>query len=1289
MSRNKNLFISILFILISVILISISYNTLAQNNGSGTAPSASAGEGQVSGNADAPSDTSASEGTTADTQQAQTDTSQQQGEIQKVPDDAGVAEDSVVEEAERKVGNITRITKDVELNRFGYEYFEAARNRIRNMEAALAGESIEDTIEETEEGTETREESEEEETRVPRTRKPTEFLSTDVKDAISGFVGPVDMINSNVTATIPAKYVLSPGDKIMVSYWSDVIEIQTMELAVGPTGEVIIPQFGNLVARGMTLTQFQQTIKDILNQFYKNVTVIAQLESLRSIQISIAGEAFRPGGYAISNVTTLFNALYLCGGPSDYGSLRNIKLLRNGESKEVDFYKFLMNGDSSQDYTLNAGDTIFIAPIGKTAHVTGEVKRPAIYEMKDDENLLELLSLAGGMRPSGLLQRVRIDSVEPGKQRILVDVNLSDSEQENPVVFDGDIVTVFSIPMERMNTVTIEGKVRMPGIYQLKEGMTVSDLINVAQGLLGEAYLERADILRLNSDKTTTRLIPVNLSKALAGDIVDNVTLKQWDKLIIYSKWEVQWNGDRMVTVRGAVQNPDIYDRHDGMTVADLLMQAGGLLPEAYQERAWLMRMDENGEMTKSIPLNLKGYEKEVELKDGDLLIVYSIQEAIWRPAREVNIFGGIQNPGNYPRTDGMKIADLIHLAGGMLPSAYPERALLLRLDERQQVTNGIFIKPKLALRDDPSNNLELKDGDRLRIYTYQEARWEPYRKVTIVGAVHRPGDIPIINKPREVPDVTRQGEANLSTRIQEEEEEEEEEGPAVIALPDQVQGEGVESPFLTPQGRAGREQEEDTEPNMGSVFERTDGMRISDLIKRAGGLLPNAYLERADLKRFRSNYETFVTIPVNLRKAMSGNPAEDILLQDEDMLTVYTIREAQYKPDNIVIMYGAVQRPDIYTRTEGMRLSDLLFISGGVIPGALDYAEITRIDEEGKTKVINVDLNSISAGDESLDPVLHDEDVVSIRKDNEFLDTLPTVTIAGEVKYPGSYALKRNERLSDLIKRAGGLTDRAYPEASVITRSIDYLALEEQRKSVDQVRGLLENLSEQEYWREVAKGWLIEQRRVGETEVGEAVPQPSIPPIAGFGSVASDAISQIPEQTESAISGIEGITQPQLTMVTPARSIESYLPPGRLIVNLQDAINHPGKKDDIILENGDEIVVPPMLNIISVTGAVIQPGSYVYVESIKTRKPKDYIEMAGGFSRDADMEAVYVVKANGMVVREDKASLSPGDIIVVPTKIMVQKITDRWGQVITAVKFTVTTLALVVTIKLILDAVK
>jgi polysaccharide export outer membrane protein len=1032
---------------------------------------------------------------------------------------------------------------------------------------------------------------------------------TPPKDAISGFVGPMDMMNANVNATVPDKYILGANDKITVTYWTDAVEPVTEFLIVNEKGEVTIEKLGKIVVRGMTLAQFEETVKAGLSRIaYKNLQLTATLEELRSIQIFITGEAFRHGSYAVSAVTTLFNALYMCGGPNENGSLRDIKFIRRNETKSIDLYKYLMKGDSNQDYNLEAGDTIMIPLVGRTITISGEVKKPAIYELKEDENLKELIAIAGNIRPTGFLQRVRVDSVDPSRRRIVVDVDLTNPNQAITNLFDGDIVTVFSIPSEKMNTVNIEGKIRMPGTYQLKDGMRVADLINSAQGLLGEVYMERADLIRLNPDKKTTNLIPIDLSKVLSGDIESNVILSQWDKLIIYSKWDVKWVANRVANIHGAIQHPGSYERSDGMKIYDLLIKSGGVMPNAYLDRALLFRRDETDKITKNISINLdlamtKDENNNIDLQDGDILVIYTKREAKWEPEREVIVSGAVQNSGNFIRTDGMRVSDLIKIAGGLLRSAYPDRALLLRLDERQRITQGFTINLKLALQDDPKDNLELKDGDEIIVYTYKQAIWEPNRQVAISGAVQNP-----------------------------------------------------------------------------CVFPKTDGMKVSDLIHRAGGVMQNAYLDRANIERFLPNEERYIIIPVNLAKSLSGDESYDLALENEDNLRVYTLQEAEYRPNNIVTIYGAVQKPDIYTRYTNMKLSDLIFISGGLLPGASKSIDISRINDMGMSVSILIDVTNMLKGDNTNDPELMDKDTVFVRKEKGFLDDLYIVTLDGEVKYPGDYVIKHNERLSEVIKRAGGLTDRAYSDASTIMRRVEYLVLSEQEKSLRQVGRLLDELANQKYQRESTQAWLEHGNK---TNTNAASPS---------GSSATDIIKEAavlganalaggtPLQTNT-ITNLEELKKIEYTMVTPARKMNNLLPSGRLLINVNEAISVPGSKDDIILENGDVIAIPLMPSTVTITGAVMQPSSHLYQ---KGKSAKYYIDISGGFAEDADVKSVYVVKANGMVSRAKNAKLSVGDIIVVPAKVIVQKVTDRWGQLFGIFKFTISIFAAFYTLKLV-----
>ncbi|MBI4746137.1 MAG: SLBB domain-containing protein, partial [Deltaproteobacteria bacterium] len=340
------------------------------------------------------------------------------------------------------------------------------------------------------------------------------------RDAIAGFVGPIDMGTASVIATVPPSYALSPGDQVTVYYWGDMMELTTVKILLDDKGEVAIPKAGRLVARGMSLPQFQSAVQDLLERgFGKSVSVIATLDSLKSIQIFITGEAFRPGSYAVSSNTTLFNALLSSGGPSDAGFLRDIRLIRRGKTTSVDFYAYLMQGDSKNDIPLQPGDAIFIARAEKLVSIEGEVNRPAIYELKKEERLKDLVRMAEGIKPGGLSYKVHITSIIPNRERVVADVDMSGNMAAyDRELFDGDSVSVIAIVPEILNKVTLSGNVKYPGVYELRKNMRVSDLFNEANQPWGEAYLDRAEIIRLNEDRKTTTIIPFHLGKALQKD---------------------------------------------------------------------------------------------------------------------------------------------------------------------------------------------------------------------------------------------------------------------------------------------------------------------------------------------------------------------------------------------------------------------------------------------------------------------------------------------------------------------------------------------------------------------------------------------------------------------------------------------------------------------------------------------------------------------------------------------------------------------------------------------------
>jgi protein involved in polysaccharide export with SLBB domain len=539
------------------------------------------------------------------------------------------------------------------LRRFGLDLFAPSRKRVLFLEEALSRGEVPAALQ---------------------------------KDALSGFIGPLDMVSSIVNASAPPQYVLSPNDRITVYYWGDLIELTTLNLALDDKGEVSVPRAGRFVARGMSLPQLQKAVQDQLARaFGKDIKLMASMDKLNSIQISIIGDAFRPGSYAVSAVTTLFNALFAAGGPNAQGSLRDVKLIRRNTTTTVDFYDYLLHGDGRSDAPLQAGDAIFIGRAGRLVSMAGEVNRQAVFELKKNETLKDLVAMAGGIKPTGLNNRVHVKSVVPNREKTVVDVDLSAKGAADYALYDGDSVSVGEIVQVVMNYVTLEGNVKVPGVYELKKNMRVADLFNDVNQPWGEAYLDRADIFRLDKDRKTTTIVPVNLGKALQKDPAHNIELTLWDRIVVYSKWDVKYYPEMVVTISGSVQKPGEYVRAVGMKLRDLLDLAGGTLPGTSNDIV-IAKARSFGEIrTIQVKLDLleKGDESQnVPLDDMDIVMVREDSEFFERP-RWVKIGGEVKYPGTYPllRKD-YRLSELISRAGGLTRTANPKGAVFLRKRE-------------------------------------------------------------------------------------------------------------------------------------------------------------------------------------------------------------------------------------------------------------------------------------------------------------------------------------------------------------------------------------------------------------------------------------------------------------------------------------------------------------------------------------------------------------------------------------------------------------------------------
>lgn len=591
------------------------------------------------------------------------------------------------------------------LEAFGFSYFAAARENVKIRTAIKA--------------------------------QPEIITDPNKVNALENIAGPSQMTFQNIAMPAPDRYQLGPGDKLQARYWSPTSDAVEATLTIDQTGSVTVPVMGTkAVLRGMTLVQAEAALTKELRRGLREASITLSLSELRTISVSVVGEVVAQGNYQFPSVMTAFNAIFAAGGPTMNGSMRKIQLRRaNGKAITIDLYAYLIKGDASQDVPLQPGDLILVPVATNRVAVKGEVSRPAVYEVSDKDTLRSLLSYAGGAKGTAVTNQVEIATYEAGGQRQIVNVDLA-AGKDAPVQGD-DIITLYPIRNEFQNVITIEGAVDQPRQYQLSAGMTIADAIEKARGVLVEAYMERADLYRENPDKTYT-LIPINLSAAIARDASANVTLQQHDKLRVYSRREMTWLEHRVVEVKGAVRNPGEYIRMEKMRVSDLLLQAGGLLPDASTDQIFLYHRNPDGTEGNLIKLNvaavMQGRTDEV-LTDRDMVLVLKQSEANYKAEQRVSILGAVLRPGAFIRSDNLTLRDLIEVAGGFIPGAGEEIQI-----SKSRVSEGTApVNIKVSDIIAGTLNPKLGDGDVVSV-PYRGDFQEAPLLVEIKGRVKKPG---------------------------------------------------------------------------------------------------------------------------------------------------------------------------------------------------------------------------------------------------------------------------------------------------------------------------------------------------------------------------------------------------------------------------------------------------------------------------------------------------------------------------------------------------------------------
>ncbi|WP_337468696.1 SLBB domain-containing protein [Hallella sp.] len=481
----------------------------------------------------------------------------------------------------------------------------------------------------------------------------------------------------------PQSYVLGPGDAVSVDVYG--ASQKTFNCTVTPDGQIVIEGFGPIDVSGLTVSQAKNRIRNTLGARYRSSRINLSLGQTRTITVNIMGEVKAPGTYTLSAFATVFHALYMAGGTSDLGTLRNIHIYRNNRLISVcDIYDYILNGKMTGNVRLHDGDVISVGAYDCLVNIVGKVKRPMFYEMKKSESLESLLKYAGGFAGDAYTKSVRVNR-KTGREYAVF--NVDEFDMSSFRIADGDSVSVDSILPRYENTVEIKGAVFRPGMYQMGESVnSVRTLIEHAEGLTEEAFTARAVMHRMNPDRTL-KVVSVDVAGIMDGRVAD-LPLQENDVLFIPSKTETL--SERTITIQGEVQYPGVYKYADNETLEDFVLQAGGLLETASTVKVDVARRVSNPKALTTDSIIAKNY--SFALKDGFVIDgepgftlmpydeVYVRKSPAYSKQQSVTVDGEVMFAGTYTLSKrNMRLTDLLKAAGGITDMAYVKGARLER----------------------------------------------------------------------------------------------------------------------------------------------------------------------------------------------------------------------------------------------------------------------------------------------------------------------------------------------------------------------------------------------------------------------------------------------------------------------------------------------------------------------------------------------------------------------------------------------------------------------------------
>ncbi|URQ87976.1 SLBB domain-containing protein [Pseudoalteromonas sp. SCSIO 43088] len=777
------------------------------------------------------------------------------------------------------------------------------------------------------------------------------------------FAGEPTSFMPSENAAVPDTYLIGRGDTLNINFYGK--ESESYEVVVDREGRISIPNLSPVQVAGLTFAEVKELIKAKVEQEVIGIKAFVSVGKLRSIRVLVLGEAYKPGSYSVSSLTTVSHALFVSGGVSDIASLRNIQVKRAGKVvANFDLYDLLINGDSSNDIILKPGDVVFIPSVGSQVAVEGLVKRPAIFELKKGETAAQLLKMAGGLKPQAYAKKAIVERFNNNNMKEVLSVDFS-GNQINYTPRDGDRIRFNPVSFQYQNSISLIGAVARPGHYQWHQGKHISDVLTSVRGdLLPQADLGYGLLVREVNVAGDIKVFQFDIAQAIVKAAEHDLELKANDKLFVFSRYQEK-------------QAEETALANMALTEAQQEQQYKVKQWHQYQQREFEKYIGVTGsstglkskeDRTKSIAdiakHNLTDDEELLETKDYAVFSRFNLLKPIISKLKQqatvtmamqlVEINGHVTYPGVYPLTVNGEVNDLIAAAGGLLESAYTEQAEITRvMDGDASKVKHIKFNLQAAMLGSNGENIALRSKDSINIFSIPN--WQENVKVELKGEVKFPGVYTI-----------RRGEtlSNLLERA------------------------GGFSEFAAPNAaiftrEAIRKQEQQQLAKLSEDLRRDIASKSFENSVSSNSL---SYDEMNKLLNDLANVEAVGRLVIDL--PMIVEDKQRLVLQNGDALYVPSKRDS-------ISVIGEVNYATSHLFQQGITVDDYIDLSGGLKERAADE-RIYIIKANGSVKIPSTgswfavnDTNTLEAGDTIVVPM-----------NSDYMDNLTLWSTATQIVY-------------------------------------------------------------------------------------------------------------------------------------------------------------------------------------------------------------------------------------------------------------------------------------------------